>query len=103
MASEHRARQAIVAVSPTLVARWHWARPLSADRDQLAQRMPMGAYMKVVVAYERAWWRDAGLSGIAYGDSGPLQMVVEAGSSGAAGGLLACFITGPGGGALRAT
>ena len=42
----------------------------------------MGAYMKVVVAYERAWWREAGLSGIAYGDSGPLQMVVDAGSPG---------------------
>ena len=92
--SVHRARQAIVAVSPALAARWHWARPLPGDRDQLAQRMPMGAYMKVLVAYERSWWRDAGLSGIAYGDSGPLQMVVEASSPGTPGGLLACFITG---------
>jgi monoamine oxidase len=54
----------------------------------------MGAYMKVVVAYERRWWRDAGLSGIAYADAGPVQMVVDAGGNGAAGGLLACFITG---------
>jgi monoamine oxidase len=90
----HRARLGIVAVSPALAARWHWARPLPADRDQLAQRMPMGAYMKVVVAYERRWWRDAGLSGIAYADSGPLQMVVEASGADAQGGLLACFITG---------
>jgi monoamine oxidase len=92
--SVHRARQAIVALSPVLVSRWQWARPLPAERDQLAQRMPMGAYMKVVVAYERAWWRETGLSGIAYGDSGPLQMVVDAGSTDAPGGLLACFITG---------
>ena len=42
-----RARHAIVAVSPALAGRWHWARPLPADRDPLAQRMPMGAYMKV--------------------------------------------------------
>ena len=90
---ELRARHAIVAVSPALAGRWHWARPLPADRDQLAQRMPMGAYMKVVLAYERAWWRDAGLSGIAYADSGPVQMVVDAGAR-PAGGLLACFITG---------
>ena len=88
-----RARHAIVAVSPALYGRWHWARPLPADRDQLSQRMPMGAYMKVVLAYERAWWRDAGLSGIAYADAGPLQMVVDSGSEGA-GGVLACFITG---------
>ena len=73
-----RARHAIVAVSPVLAGRWHWGRHLSADRDALAQRMPMGAYMKVAVAYERAWWRDGSLSGIAYADTGPLQMVVDA-------------------------
>jgi monoamine oxidase len=89
-----RARQAIVAVSPALAGRWHWARPLPADRDMLAQRMPMGAYMKVVVTYDRAWWRDANLSGIAYADAGPVQMVVDATSREASGGLLACFITG---------
>ena len=88
------ARHVIVAVSPALAGRWQWARALPADRDALAQRMPMGAYMKVVVAYERPWWRDAGLSGIAYADAGPLQMVVDATSREAAGGLLACFITG---------
>jgi monoamine oxidase len=89
-----RARHAIVAVSPALAGRWEWTRALPADRDLLAQRMPMGAYMKVVVAYDRRWWRDAGLSGIAYADGGPLQMVVDASSPGAAGGMLACFITG---------
>ena len=89
-----RARHAIVAVSPALYGRWHWARPLPADRDQLAQRMPMGAYMKVVLAYERAWWRDANLSGIGYADAGPVQMVVDSGSDEAGGGALACFITG---------
>ena len=50
--------------------------------------------MKVVVAYDRAWWRDANLSGIAYADAGPVQMVVDASSRDAGGGLLACFITG---------
>jgi monoamine oxidase len=89
-----RARHAIVAVSPALAGRWHWTRPLPADRDQLSQRMPMGAYMKVVLAYDRAWWRDANLSGIAYSDAGPVQMVVDSGSAGPAGGALACFITG---------
>ena len=88
------ARHAIVAVSPALYGRWHWARPLPADRDQLSQRMPMGAYMKVALAYERPWWREANLSGIGYADSGPVQMVVDAGSTGPTGAVLACFITG---------
>jgi monoamine oxidase len=89
-----RARHAIVAVSPALAARWRWSPALPADRDALAQHMPMGAYMKVVAAYERPWWRAAKLSGIGYADSGPLQMVVDATSEAASGGLLACFITG---------
>ena len=88
------ARHAIVAVSPALYGRWQWNRPLPADRDQLAQRMPMGAYMKVLLAYDRCWWREANLSGIAYADSGPVQMVVDSGSEGPGGGVLACFITG---------
>lgn len=89
-----RARHAVVAVSPALAGRWHWGRHLSADRDALAQRMPMGAYMKVAVAYERPWWREDSLSGIAYADTGPLQMVVDATTDGEPGGMLACFITG---------
>ena len=88
------ARQVIIAVSPALYGRWHWSRPLPPDRDQLTQRMPMGAYMKVLLAYEHVWWREAGLSGIAYSDTGPVQMVVDSGSHGPFGGLLACFITG---------
>ena len=89
-----RAHRAIVAVSPALYGRWHWTRPLPDDRDQLAQRMPMGAYMKVALAYDRPWWREANLSGIGYADAGPVQMVVDSGSGGPAGGVLACFITG---------
>ena len=89
-----RARHAVVAVSPALAGRWHWGRHLSADRDALAQRMPMGAYMKAAVAYDRPWWRDNALSGIAYADTGPLQMVVDATNDGEPGGVLACFITG---------
>ena len=56
--------------------------------------MPMGAYMKIVLAYDRRWWREANLSGIAYSDAGPVQMVVDSGSEGPDGGVLACFITG---------
>ena len=84
----------IVAVSPALYGRWHWTPQLPADRDQLTQRMPMGAYMKVLLSYEDAWWRRDGLSGIAYSDAGPVQMVVDSGSHGPVGGVLACFITG---------
>ena len=38
----------------------------------------MGAYMKGVAIYDRAWWRDRGLSGLAFDDRGPVQMTVDA-------------------------
>ena len=44
----------------------------------LAQHMPMGAYMKAVAVFDSRWWRERGLSGIAFDDGGPVQMVVDA-------------------------
>ena len=81
-----RARHAIVAVSPALGGRWHWTRPLPADRDQLSQRMPMGAYMKVVLAYDRdVVARRQPVGHRATPTPGPVQMVVDSGSRDARG------------------
>jgi monoamine oxidase len=83
----------VLAVSPALAARIRYFPPLPLARDALSQRMFMGAYMKGIASYERPWWREQGLSGLAYRDSGPVQMVVDA--SGASGqGTLMAFITG---------
>jgi monoamine oxidase len=56
------ARHAIVAVPPP-VAQHIELVPHAARRDQLAQRYAMGALVKLVIVYERAFWRDRGLSG----------------------------------------
>jgi monoamine oxidase len=53
----------------------------------------MGSYMKAILAYERPWWREQGLSGLAYRDAGPVQMVVDASGEHGQGTLMA-FITG---------
>ena len=89
-----RAGAAIVAVSPSLAARVEWNPALPPPREALAQRMPMGAYMKGVAVYERAWWRERGLSGIAFADRGPVQMVVDASPPGGSPGVLVGFVTG---------
>ena len=77
-----RAARVIVAISPALAARIEFEPALPPLREALGQRMPMGAYMKGVALYERPWWRERGLSGIAFADSGPVQMVVDASPSG---------------------
>jgi monoamine oxidase len=87
------AERAVIAVAPAVAARIRYSPPLPLARDALAQRMFMGAYMKGIATYDRPWWRDQGMSGLAYRDSPPVQMVVDA--SGASGqGTLMAFITG---------
>jgi monoamine oxidase len=89
-----RAGKVIVAVSPTIASRIEFDPALPPPREALAQRMPMGAYMKGVAIYEHPWWRDQGLSGIAFTDTGPVQMVVDASPPGGEPGVLVGFITG---------
>jgi monoamine oxidase len=57
------ARRAIVAIPPPLAARIEMEPAVSARRDQLVQRYAMGAVVKLVIAYERPFWRERGLSG----------------------------------------
>lgn len=59
------ARHVVVAVPPILASRIHFAPGLPARRAGLMQRMPMGAVIKVHMAYETPFWRQAGLSGSA--------------------------------------
>jgi monoamine oxidase len=89
-----RAARVIVAVSPSIAARIEFEPALPPLREALSQRMPMGAYMKGIAAYPRAWWRDRGLSGLAFADRGPVQMVVDVSPPGGEPGVLAGFVTG---------
>lgn len=61
----------IVAVPPLLAGRIHYESPLPAARDQITARMPMGSVIKYIATYDRAFWRDVGLSGEAFSDTGP--------------------------------
>jgi monoamine oxidase len=88
------AGRVIVAVSPSVAARIAFEPLLPPAREALAQRMPMGAYMKAVAVFETPWWREHGLSGIAFDDRGPVQMVVDASPPGRGPGVLMGFVTG---------
>ena len=89
-----RAKKVIVAVSPALAARIDWDPGLPPRREALAQRMPMGAYMKGIAVFDRPWWRERGLSGLAMSDRGPVQFTVDISPGEQGPGVLAGFITG---------
>jgi monoamine oxidase len=88
------ARHCVLAISPPMAARITYTPPLPAERDTFLRRSSMGAYTKAVAVYERAWWRQRGLNGIALATEGPMQMIVD-GAADSGRGILVGFITGP--------
>jgi monoamine oxidase len=70
-------RYALVAVPPPLAGRIEYIPSVSVGRDQLTQRFAMGASVKVLVTYERTFWREAGYSGEVVSSDGPLSVVYD--------------------------
>jgi monoamine oxidase len=58
-----QSRRVIVATSTSAVNSIVFHPPLPPDRAQLQQRMGLGSFWKVWLAYDRPFWRDMGLSG----------------------------------------
>ena len=91
-----RARRVVIAVPPVMASRIEYAPALPAMRDQLTQRMPMGATVKCIALYERPFWRARGLSGEGVANRGPASVVFDNTSHDAAqAGLLAFVVGGP--------
>jgi monoamine oxidase len=67
---ELRGKQVIVAVPPALSGRIDYEPLLGFQRDQLTQRMGMGALTKVAASYDKPWWREKGLNGTAVSTDG---------------------------------
>ncbi len=74
---EHVADRVVVAMPPMLAGRIAYEPILPSSRDQLSQRMPMGATIKCVAVYDRAFWREQGFSGEVVCDGAPLSAVFD--------------------------
>lgn len=88
------ARRVIVAVPPSLASQIDFEPRLPVDRQRLLAGTQMGATIKVLATYERAFWRDLGMSGEAVSDGAPISVVYDNTSwDGAVPGLVA-FVVG---------
>ena len=87
------ARHLIVAVPPAGAARIAFDPPLPAARDGLHQRTPMGAIIKIIVAYREPFWRTLGFSGQVATDDDVVGLVLDDTADGGVPALL-CFIEG---------
>ena len=89
-----RAHRVIVSVPPPLAARIWFAPSLGGRRDQLTQRMAHGALTKCAAVYPEPFWREAGLSGQAVSDAGPVSTTFDNSPPEGAPGVLLGFIAG---------
>jgi monoamine oxidase len=72
-----QAKRAIVAISPTLAGRIRYEPAMPPLRDALTQRMPMGTAIKMMLVYDRPFWREEGMSGFALTDRDVPQLIYD--------------------------
>ena len=71
------AKQAIVAIPPTLAGRIDYEPLLPFQRDQLTQRYGQGTLTKVAAVYDTPFWRANGLNGTALDTGGPVSATFD--------------------------
>jgi monoamine oxidase len=87
-------KRVVVAVPPPLAGRISYDPPLPGHRDQLTQRMPMGAVVKCMAIYDEPFWRKDGLSGQATSDVGPAKVIFDNSPPDGSPGVLLGFLEG---------
>jgi monoamine oxidase len=88
------ARRVIVAVPPPMIPRIVFEPGLSALKDLLYQRLPMGSTAKAFAVYETPFWRDDNLTGQVTSDRGPVKITFDVTPMSGSPGVILGFIDG---------
>ena len=88
------AKRVIVALPPALIETIDFRPKLPAQRAQLQQRVPMGQVIKCMAVYERPFWREDGLSGMATSNLGPVNLTFDNTPASGSPGVLLGFMEG---------
>jgi monoamine oxidase len=90
----YTAKKVVVAVPPVLAGRIDYQPLMPALRDNLTQRMPMGSVWKTYGIYDRPFWRDAGLNGLAATPHGLITVTFDNSPKDGSKGILMGFVLG---------
>ena len=91
---EYTAKKVIVAIPPVLAGRIDYQPLMPAARDNLTQRMPMGSVWKTYAIYDRPFWRDTGLNGLAATPEGYVTVTFDNSPKDGSKGILMGFVLG---------
>ncbi|MCT8138281.1 FAD-dependent oxidoreductase [Anaerobacillus sp. CMMVII] len=89
-----QAKRVIVAIPPNMQAKIQFEPPLPANRAQLLERSGLPSVTKVIIVYDKPFWRDKGLNGVIYSDQGPINETLDSSPSDGRRGVLTVLITG---------
>jgi monoamine oxidase len=87
-------KRVIVAVPPTLAGRIDYEPILPFQRDQLTQRLGMGALTKVAAVYDKPFWRDKGYNGTGLDAAGLVTATFDDSPPDASKGIIFGFVGG---------
>ena len=86
-------RECVVGMSPAMLPTIDFAPALPANKLQLSQHYAMGSIAKVMAVYPTAFWREAGLTGQATSDQGPVDVTYDNSPEDGSVGILIGFIS----------
>lgn len=92
--SHYTAKFAIIAMPPHLTGRIIYDPPMPALREQLTQRVPMGCCAKILVSYDRPFWRTKGLAGIGLGNCRWIELCADSSDPETGVGVITTFVVG---------
>ncbi|MVM29858.1 FAD-dependent oxidoreductase [Spirosoma sp. HMF4905] len=90
----YQAKRVIVTVPPALQNRIDFQPLLPAQRAQLIQRMPMGSVWKCYAIYDKPFWREQGLNGLAATPDGHVTVTFDTSPKDGSQGIMMGFVLG---------
>jgi monoamine oxidase len=91
---EFSAKKVVVALPPTLAGRINYLPLMPANREQLTQRMPMGAVWKTYAIYDKPFWREDGLNGLSATNEGYTTVTFDNSPKDGSKGIMMGFVLG---------
>lgn len=89
-----RSKKVIVSVPTTLYPTMTFSPPLPAKKQALAENSILGYYSKMVLVWDKPWWRDQGFSGILQSRAGPASFTRDTSIEAAQQWSISCFMVG---------
>lgn len=87
-------RKVIVSVPTPLYRHISFSPPLPANKAKFAQSTTLGYYSKMILIFDRPWWRDADLSGRLNSPTGPFAFTRDTSADMDGQFSLTCFVVG---------